>query len=598
MSVIRNFGIRLLIAVLSINLVAVCAVGQDISTYVEATDGTLLATDVYLPFFGPGPWPTVLVRTPYDKEVLRYLGVALSALSYAAVIQDTRGRFASGGTDTVFRDDAADGRITLDWVVQRPWCDGRVGGFGVSAFGMTQYLLTPDAGPNLRSVFVIVATPDGYHHAFLQGGAVRESLAFNWLDEQGSLEMYDQVRQHRLWSEWWDPLEVLENAERVTATGLHIGGWYDIFGQGTLDAFMAFQNQGGAGAAGRQYLVMGPWTHNRFGGHIIGELRYPPNAGLDPLDFFEPWIEHTLRGADNEVTDWPPVFVYLMGAVGEADAPGNIWVELDGWPPASRARSYFLTNDGGLARTHGADGSLELTIDPSNPVPTLGGANLFPDLEVEGRPMGEGPHDLRSIEARDDVITFTSEALPLPLTVMGRLSCSLWVRPDTPDFDLAVRLSDVYPDGRSMLVADGIQRARMRCGDDVECLATPGEPIEITVDLWSTALVFNAGHRLRISVSGTNFPRFEVNPNHGGDLNGDDPPVIAAPELLVGTQYPSRLALPVPESMRRPGGRHGSLDLPRPLQAASEESAGEAAPGYRILAVREPPNGPVTSPPS
>ena len=123
------------------------------------------------------------------------------------------------------------------------------------------------------------------------------------------------------------------------------------------------------------------------------------------------------------------------------------------------------------------------------------------------------------------------------------------------DLDLAVRLSDVYPDGRSMLVLDGIQRARMRCGDDRECMLIPGVPTEITVDLWSTAIVFNAGHRIRISVSGSNAPRFEVNPNHGGDLNGEESAILALPELLFGPDHPSRLELPVPVSPRRIGGR-------------------------------------------
>lgn len=586
---IRGRGNRLLIFLLSIGLVAVSAVGQDITTFVETTDGTLLATDVYLPSAGDGPWPAVLIRTPYDKGELWLVGGALSFLGYATVIQDSRGRFESEGEDTVFRDDADDGRVTLDWVAQRPWCNGRVGGFGGSAYAVTEYLLAPGAGPSLRSVFSLVATPDLYHHAFVQGGALRESLTFNWLAEQGSLGMYEEFGRHRLKDSWWEPLEVLDHVGSITAAGFHAGGWYDIFGQGTIDAYVALQNHGGDGAAGRQYLLMGPWTHNRFGGHIVGELRYPSNAGLDPLDFMVPWLEHTVQGLDNEVATWPAVLVYLMGAVGEPDAPGNVWVELDGWPPASRSRSYFLTSDGGLASTTPVDGVLELTVDPSAPVPTLGGANLYPDLEVDGRPMGEGPHDQRPIEARDDVITFTSDVLTRPLTVMGRLSCAVWVRPDTPDLDLVVRLTDVYPDGRSMLVADGIRRARMRCGDEVECLATPGEPIELTVDLWSTALVFNTGHRIRVSVSGTNAPRFEVNPNHGGDLSGDDPPVIAAPGLLMGAQFPSRLVLPVVVSSRLPGGRIGPPDQPLPLRAAAENGADEEVPGHRILAIREHP---------
>jgi putative CocE/NonD family hydrolase len=300
---------------------------------------------------------------------------------------------------------------------------------------------------------------------------------------------------------------------------------------------------------------MGPWSHGSLGGREVGELRYPPNAVIDPFDLILPWFEHTLKGEDNEVEDWPAVEVYLMGAVDEQDAPGNVWVELETWPPDSIATGFYLADSGRLVSDPESAGEVAMEIDPGDPVPTLGGANLFPNLEVDGRPMGDGPHDQRPIEAREDVVTFTSDVLSEPLTVMGRVSCTLWVRPDTTDFDLAVRLTDVYPDGRSMLVLDGIQRLRMRCGDDVECFATPGEPIQVTVDLWSTALVFNAGHRIRISVSGSNSPRFEVNPNHGGDLNGDEPPVRARPDLLFGGDSPSVLTLPVRPPMRRATGR-------------------------------------------
>jgi len=192
-------------------------------------------------------------------------------------------------------------------------------------------------------------------------------------------------------------------------------------------------------------------------------------------------------------------------------------------------------------------------MDPADPVPTLGGSNLHPDLEVDGRAMGDGPYDQRPIEDRPDVAVFSSQPLEEALTVMGRVRCRIWLRPDTRDLDLAVRLSDVYPDGRSMLIGDGIQRARMRCGDRRECLLTPGQPALITVDMWSTAYVFNSGHRIRVSLSGSNAPRFEVNPNHGEDLNGDAPAVIARPDLLLGAPYMSRLELPVPLPRRTRG---------------------------------------------
>jgi len=547
-------------------LVGAPVAAQDIETFVSAADGTLLATDVYLPF-GGGPWPVVLIRTPYDKNGLRVMGQALALFGYACVIQDTRGRFESGGVDTVFRDDGDDGRATLDWIAVQDWCDGSVGTFGGSAFGITGYMLAPDADPTLGSMMCVVATPDLYHHAFLQGGAVREPLAENWLADQGATAMYDEIRRHRLKDGWWDPVEVLGRSDRINAAGLHVGGWYDIFSQGTLDAFRTFQHQGGPGAHGRQYLIMGPWSHNSLGERVVGEVTFPANAVLDPLDTFLPWLDHTLRGSSNEVTEWPAVRVYLMGGQEEG-APGNVWVELADWPPATRERRLYLAEGGRLSSTVPPSGARELVIDPDDPVPTLGGNNLFADLEVDDRRMGDGPHDQRSIEERADVLSFSTSPLPGPLTVMGRVSATLWIRPDAHDLDLAVRLTDVTPDGRSMLILDGIQRARMRCGDDRECLLVPGVPTEVSVDLWSTAMVFNAGHRIRIDVSGSNSPRFEVNPNTGESLEGPQRGVVARPDLLFGPDHPSRIELPVP----LPGVRRTARRL-RPLVAETDMSA-------------------------
>lgn len=527
---------------------------QSFEISIPAADGTLLATDVYLPF-GGGPWPTVLIRTPYDKDGMREVCLGLTLLQYSCVAQDTRGRFDSGGEDTVFRDDAQDGRVTVEWVADQSWCDGHIGMFGGSAFAIPQYLLAPGADPALRSIAPVVATPDLYHHAFLQGGAIREELTVSWLEGQGASAFYDEIRQHRLKDAWWDPVEVLAHAGSVHAAGLHVGGWYDIFGQGTLDGFSAFQERGGSGATGRQFLVMGPWTHNDLFSRQAGALTYPANAALDPIDLLLPWYEATLRDEPSAIEDWPVVRAYVMGAVGEPGAPGNVWVGLDRWPPRAATRELFLTADGELDAAVPAEGELELVLDPDHPVYTLGGANLSPDLIVDGRPMGDGPQDQRPIEARDDVAVFETEALAEPLPVVGPVRCVLWLVPDTADLDLAVRLTDVYPDGRSMLVLDGLQRARMRCADDRECLLTPGVPVEVTVELWSTAIVFNAGHRIRIAVSGSNWPRFEVNPNDGGDLNIPTSPVVAHPVLRFGPDHPSRLELPVLTVLRRVAGR-------------------------------------------
>jgi len=527
-------------------ILSVSATAQDITTAVPADDGTPLATDVYLPDAGTS-WPVVLSRTPYGRDGHREAAETVTALGLAYVVQDTRGRFGSGGTDTVFRDDAEDGRATLRWVAAQPWCNGRIATLGGSATGITQYLLAPDAGPELVALTSAVATPDLYHHAFVQGGAIREALIWNWLAEQGSLYMYDEVRHHRLRGSWWDVAAVEET--RVTAAGLHLGGWYDVFAQGTLDAFTRFQERGGDGARGRQCLVMGPWTHD-LGESRVGQLTYPPQAEIDLEGLYLPWLSRWLQDADPGVDAWPAVRVFLMGAAGEPGAPGNRWLDLPGWPPAADTLALHLAADGRLTAQAPPAGALDMDVDPTLPVPTLGGANLFPELLVAGRRMGAGPYDQRPIEARPDVLTFTTDALAEPIAVMGRVTCTIWVEADTPDLDLAVRLTDVYPDGRSMLVLDGIRRARSRCGDEAECPLNPGEPTSLTVDLWSTAIVFNAGHRIRIDLSGSNAPRFEVNPNHGGDLNDATlAPVLARPRLRFGPDHPSRVDLPVSGSL-------------------------------------------------
>jgi uncharacterized protein len=535
---------------------ALPAFAQTFTVSISAADGAPLATDVYLlPFAGARP--VVVMRTPYGRGGLGSVCTGFNLLGYHCVAQDFRGLGDSGGGDgTVFVHDGEDGRTTLDWVAAQQWCDGRIATAGASALGIADYLLMPDSAAELQCVFSAAASADLFHAGYFQGGAIREADFRTWLEGLGLSGFYDQVREHRTFDSWWQTTDVLSRAQQVTVPALHLAGWYDIFQQGTLDTWTAFQHRGGQGAAGRQLLVVGPWTHGEFAGNQAGELTYPPDAAIDPITLVTDWVGYCLEGEHTGAGSWPPVRIYLMGAAGEAEGLGNRWLDLDEWPPPARTLVLRLGGDGSLGSEAPAASEVELLVDPGDPVPTLGGANLNPDLTVDGRPMGAGPYDQRPVEARDDLFEFSTEPLEEPLTVIGRVRCRLWVRPDTLDLDLSVRLTDVYPDGRSMLVTDGVQRARFRCGDDRECLLRPGEPTLLEVDLWSTALVFAAGHRIRVDVAGSNWPRFEVNPNDGADLNAGTP-IVARPRLLLGPEYPSALLLPVVSAPRRPTGRVG-----------------------------------------
>jgi uncharacterized protein len=569
-------------------LLGVPLAAQELSVDLPADDGTPLATDVYCPLpLCLGSWAVVLQRTPYGKtsQGLPNVCRAFNLLGYACVAQDERGTGASGGHYSGYLEEGPDGRATLRWLSRQWWCDGKVGTFGVSALGMTQYSMAPGAPPVLKAQVPMIATPDFYHHAVYEGGALRYGLDDQWLAAQDALDVLATLKAHRLWDSFWDSFAVLPRADEIDVPALHMGGWYDIFLQGTLDAFTRLQHQGGPGALGRQKLLIGPWTHYGFGQITAGALTYPTNAfAIDDFipmwrDWFDCWLGHDCRAVDA----MPTVRVYLMGAVGEPRAPGNRWVDLDDWPPAGGTVSYSLSPAGVLREGPAPRGEAELVMNPADPVPTRGGRELLDnwlDAPADTVP-GAGPHDQRAIEGRGDVLVFTSAVLTKPLTVMGRVRARVWLRPDTPDLDLTVRLTDVYPDGRSMLLADGIQRARMRCSDAYECFLTPGEAVELVVDLWSTAYVFNAGHRIRIDVAGSNYPRFEVNPNDGGDLNDPGPGVVAHPFVLFGPEYPSRLDLPSPDVVRQPR---------RSLRGSPLASGSPAHAGAGAAPTEEPPD--------
>jgi uncharacterized protein len=566
------------LAALVLFLLPAAVLAQTFTLNVPAPDGTPLATDVYFPVgAGLGPWPVILQRTPYGRglNTVKDACLLFNIWGYACVGQDERGRGGSGGHYTGYVDEGPDGRATIEWIAAQRWCDGNVGTFGASALGMTQYALAPGAPAALKCMVPIVATPDFYHHAVYEGGALRYALVHGWLADQDALDLFGPLKAHRLWDAWWAGWAVLPEVATVNVPALHIGGWYDIFLQGNLDGFTRFQHEGGPAARGTQKLVIGPWTHYGTFQPTAGEFTYPPNSifAADIFTVVHDWFDLCLKGRTNDASRWPAARVYLLGAVGEPGAPGNTWLELADWPPPATAVPFYLDAGHGLTQVPAPEAALEMAMDPANPVATVGGRELSSEA---------GPYDQRPVEARPDVLTFTTPVLTEPLTVVGRVRCTTWVLPDTPDLDVAVRLTDVYPDGRSMLVTDGIQRARMRCGDDRTCFLTPGVPTEIVVDLWSTAIAFNAGHRIRVDIAGSNAPRFDVNPNDGGDFNQPSAGVVAHPYLLLGPDHPSRLELPLPRAAFFPR-RHLTRGAagPAALGNTSAVSAYEV-PGVRV----------------
>ena len=504
---------------------------------VEMADGVRLATDVYSPT-GEGPWPVILQRTPYGRRGHSLSATALVFLmeGYAVVIQDMRGRFDSEGTDSVFFDDRTDGQETVEWILEQPWCDGRIGTVGPSALAIAQYLMAPGAPAELGCQIPMVGTPDMYGQGFYQGGVLRYEFIVEWLDDQGSSFFLADVLSHPDAGPYWQPVQSTHLYDQIDVSALHIGGWYDMFGQGTIDGFVGYRAGQGMSSSRRQFLIMGPWTHV-FVSPAEGELTYPANAALDVSEASFDFMRWCIDG-ESGTPPIPAVQYYVMGDVDDEDAPGNEWRSANSWPPAADETRFFLL-PGEILAPDGppvTSAPFQFTADPADPVPTIGGANLN---------IPAGPHDQREIEERSDTLVFSTPVLAEPVEVTGHVRAVLWAATNAGDSDVAVRLTDVYPDGRSMLIVDGIQRLRYRDSYETAELPVQDEIVEVEVDLWSTSIVFAAGHRIRVVVSGSNFPRFATNLNTGGPPDAEGDGTIANLSLYTDAEHPSHVVLPI-----------------------------------------------------
>jgi predicted acyl esterase len=511
---------------------------------VPMRDGTRLATDIYLPAPDAKRLPTILVQTPYGRgNYNNEWGSRAAGWDYAVVIQDMRGRGASEGRPRAFMDSGwgehRDGYDTVEWIARQPFSNGKIGTVGASAMGIAQNMVAPAAPEHLTCQYILVAAASLYHHGAYHGGVFRKCLAEGWLlDNQYPQANLEEVRDHPLYDEMWKLGDAVREAHRINVPAIHYGGWFDIFSQGTIDAFVSRQQRGAPGARGTQKLVIGPWLHGGPGAVDIGDFQLPENARSIPIDVgAKRWFDFYLKGQENGADKIPPVLYYVMGPFDQT-GPGNKWRTADTWPPAATPTSLYLHKGGGLSRRAPTDkgARASFVFDPADPAPTIGG----PNMRIEG-----GPKDQRPLEKRDDVLVFSTDVLEEPIEATGRLTTELWIASDRRDTDFAVRLCDVYPDGRSILIADGIQRCAVRDSLEKGVPLEPNEPTRIRVDLWSTSIVFAKGHRIRILLSSSNYPRFEVNPNTA--FSDASPGTVwkATNTILFEADHPSRLILPV-----------------------------------------------------
>jgi putative CocE/NonD family hydrolase len=556
---------------------------------VPMRDGVLLRADVYRPAQG-GPHPVLLSRTPYDKSQPFAPGVMpdplqATAAGYVFVMSDTRGRYASDGEFTPFVNEREDGYDTVEWAAAQGWSDGNVGMIGGSYIGYTQWMAAAAAPPHLRAIAPVVATSD-LHGAWVgEGGA--SSLWFNvsWLlsslgpdvlarrapgdtaraaqltkaiDRMGDHlpalpgavdealddafvgDIYRSWLAHPTRDAFWRDLSPREAHPRIQVPTFNVGGWYDVFLGGSLDNAVGMWAKGATEASrDGTRLIVGPWRH------AIPSLADPAGdvvfgldstgAGMDmpglQLRFFDRW----LKGSQPSPADDARVRLFIMGE--------NRWRNESEWP-LSRAvdTPFYLRANGRLdrGRPAGDEAADTFTADPNDPVPTIGGNLCCWQLVLQ-----PGAYDQRPVEARADVLVYSTEPLAEDVEVTGNLVAHVFVASTAPDFDVTAKLVDVEPNGFARNVAEGIRRVRYRLGTEREVLLPAGEVAEIEVDLLATANRFLAGHRIRLEIAASNWPRFDRNPQTGGVIAEATELRPARQTIFHDAAHPSRINLPI-----------------------------------------------------
>lgn len=517
------------------------------SVQIPMRDGKALAADVYVPK-SRGKHPVVLIQTPYNKNGLRpgfegkgrYGASSLfTDASYAFVVTDWRGKFASQNAQTpgTQLDLGKDGFDTIAWIVKQEWSNGKVATWGPSALGRVQYETARANPPHLVCAVPMVMALNLDYDVYFPGGVIWEEFPAMLGRIGFGTTIFDQLAARPVKDDFWQkiaPANYVKGAD-LRVPMLFIGGWYDIYTDQVIAAFQTALAQGGEKARAHNQLIMGPWIH-ATDQVKNGQLEYP-NAHLYGMKKAMAFIDYWMKDAPNNFDKQEPRISYYQMGVNE-------WRSSSAWPPpGSREREYYLQSDRSLsAKAPNGNGKpLTYSFDPTNPAPTVGG-------HVLDQSLLPGPMDQREkVESRSDVVIFSTPVLEKDVAVAGKVKVKLFVSSDCTDTDFTAILTDVYPDGRSMLVTEGIRRMRFRNTTSKEELMKPGEIYPITIELTNTALTFLKGHRARIIISSSNYPRFALNLNDGGPMYKKGKGLVATNSLYADKAHPSALVLPVVE---------------------------------------------------
>jgi predicted acyl esterase len=520
---------------------------QETHVMIPMRDGKRLSAYIYLPA-KKGKWPAVFEQryANITGNSTRKNAAELAKYGFAVAMVNFRGSQQSEGKYVGYRalgwGELQDGYDTCEWLAAQPWCTGDVGSFGSSQGGFAQNFLAVTRPPHLRCQYMVDTGLSLFHEGYRIGGVTRPArfadFGANCRSPEDNAALLREWEEHPDYDDYWRSEDCSLYFSKMNVPCFTIGSWYDFMVQGSVQSYVGRQHRGDVKSRGAQQLLLGPWLHGRLNKtNKVGEMVYPEDAKWPELEHMVRWFDHWLKGVENGVEKEPSVRYYVMGAAGEDNAPGNVWRSTEDWPPKVKNLSFYFRKDAALEMAAPAEASASTTLasDPSRPV------------EIPGRAF-PGAKDARALEQQNDVRTWTTAPLDAPLEVTGEVTAEVWLKTNVKDTDLILRVSDVYPDGRSMLLMDYPIRARYRDGFDHQHLLVPGEPALLSWHIGWTSLVINKGHRIRVALTSTGAPLYEPNPQNGGKQTADwlKDSHSALHEILHEKAHASRIFLPTP----------------------------------------------------
>jgi putative CocE/NonD family hydrolase len=534
---------------------------------VPMRDRTELSADIYRPV-GEGKFPVILNRTPYTKAGGSTFKIAqyFTSHGYVYVAMDVRGRGDSDGTFEPYRHDGQDGYDAIEWLAVQSWSTGKVGTIGGSYNGRIQWLTAIQQPPHLTAMIVLASPSDpfvewptgqplpmdiSWYH-FTAGHVLQNMEVVDWkkLYEHLPLITMDEAmgRPNRFWKEevehakldsWWEDLRYQNKYDRVRVPVLNISGWYDDEQVGTPLNYIGVTTKGSPAIRNSQKLLVGPWPHAINSTTKLGTVEFGPTAVIDMNAYWLRWFDQWLKGSDSGFMKEPPVRIFVMGE--------NVWRDENEWPIARTQWTKYFLHSNGQANTLSGNGTLSsagpaseptdsYSYDPANPVKFI----TDPSFAQIG-----GPDDYREVEQRADVLVYTSDALTEDMEVCGPLRVHLSAASSARDTDFMAKLIDVWPNGFAQRLNDGMVRARFREGMDKPSLIEPGRVYSYDLDLWNTCQLYQKGHRIRVEVSSSAFPKYDRNLNTGEALGQTTRMAVAQQKIFHDREHPSYVILPI-----------------------------------------------------